>query len=294
MLYETYYSPETVEDAADYLAQANGKRIRLIAGGTDLMIQLREHMVHADALLGLVRIAELKRIWSDDSQIHVGATATYTDIIKSKLVNRHAYLLVEASRLIGAPQIQHMGTIGGNLGNASPAGDTLPCLYVLDATVTLTSKEAERQVSMPEFMLGVRHTVLKPEELITKVSFEPLPQNAGSSFVKLGLRRSQAISVVDVAAVVYIAEGRITDARVALGSVAPTIVRSAAAEEVLIGEAPSEELFEHAAEATRKDISPITDIRGSAAYRHHVAKPLVKEALISALQRANISHRTQG
>lgn len=292
MLYETYYNPVTIEDAANYLAQANGKQIRLIAGGTDLMIQLREHMVHADALLDLSRIPELKRIWSDETQLHIGATASYTDIIESEPVNRYAYLLVEASRQIGAPQIQHMGTIGGNLGNASPAGDTLPCLYVLDAKVTLTSKEGARQVSMPEFMLGVRRTALKPGELITKVSFEPLPQNAGSSFVKLGLRRSQAISVVDVASVVFVDEGRITDARVALGSVAPTIVRSTAAEEILIGEAPSEELFERAAQATREDISPITDIRGSAAYRHHVAKPLVKEALNSALQRVKISHRT--
>lgn len=285
MLYETYYEPQTVEAAVEVLAQANGQQIRLIAGGTDLMIQLREHMVHADALLDLGSISELKRIWTDEQQLHVGATASYTDLIDSPLINQHAYLLVEASRLIGAPQIQHMGTIGGNLGNASPAGDTLPCLYVLDATVTLVGKEGERQVTMPEFMLGVRKTALRPDELISRVSFDLLPENAGSSFVKLGLRRSQAISVVDVAAVVFISQGRISDARIALGSVAPTIVRSQAAEEILIGQTPSEELFERAAEATRSDISPITDIRGSADYRHHVAKPLVKEALNSAVQR---------
>jgi CO/xanthine dehydrogenase FAD-binding subunit len=251
-------------------------------------------MVHADALLDVGGIPELKRIWLDDSQLHIGASASYTDIIGSELISRHAYLLVEASRQIGAPQIQHMGTVGGNLGNASPAGDTLPCLYTLNATVTLACAERERQVSMPEFMLGVRKTALQSDELITKISFDPLPQNAGSSFVKLGLRRSQAISVVDVAAVVFLDQGRITDARVALGSVAPTIVRSAAAEEILIGQTASEELFERAAEATRADISPITDIRGSAAYRHHVAKPLVKQALNNAVQRVTMSHRAQG
>lgn len=286
MLYNAYYAPKTVEEALKYLDQANGQQIRPIAGGTDLMIQLREHMVHADGLLDVGEIAELKDIWLEKHQLHLGAAVTYTQLIESELIARYAYLLAEASRLIGAPQIQHMGTIGGNLANASPAGDTLPCLSVLNAEITLASLQGERQLPMTEFMLGVRRTALHSNELITKVSFAVLPANAGSAFVKLGLRRSQAISVVDAAAVLLVDDGTILDARVALGSVAPTIVRSPAVERILMGKTPSDDLFERAAEAARQDVSPISDIRGSAAYRLHVTKPLVKEALTKALQRA--------
>ena len=291
MLYESYYAPDTVEAALAHLAQAssaNGNGVRLIAGGTDLMVQLRERQVHTDTLVDISGIPALKRIWleEDEQRLHIGAAVSYTQLIESALVNQHAYLLAETSRVIGGKQIQHMGTIGGNLGNASPAGDTLPCLYVLEAEVTVASVEGERQVAMSNFMLGVRKTALRPNELITKVSFDVLPKNAGSAFAKLGLRHSQAISVVDVAAVVFMDEGRISGVRVALGSVAPTIVRSPAVEQMLMGQTPSAELLDQAAEAARQGIEPITDIRGSAAYRHYVTKPLVRQALETALERA--------
>ena len=293
MLYKSYYAPKTVEDALTLLAQANGNRVKPIAGGTDLMVQLRERMVHADTLVDVSGIAELERIWVDEHRLHIGAAVTYTELIESELVHQHAYLLVEASRVIGAKQIQHMGTIGGNLGNASPAGDSLPCLYALDADVTLASLAGERQLSVSDFMLGVRKTVMQPGELITKVSFDIPRGNAGSAFAKLGLRHSQAISIVDVAAVAFIDDERISNLRIALGSVAPTIVRSHAVEQILVGQIPSDELLDRAAEAARRDISPITDIRGSSAYRLHITKPLVKQALEAALERARTCGQRQ-
>ena len=288
MLYQSYYTPETIEQALEHLSPANGTRVRPIAGGTDLMIQLRERQVQTDTLVDVSGIPELKRIWVDSNgpRLHIGAAVTYTQLIESELIHRYAYLLVETSRVIGGKQIQHMGTIGGNLGNASPAGDTLPCLYALEADVTLASLEGERQVAMSDFMRGARRTALQPGELITQVTFDFLPTHAGSAFAKLGLRESQAISVVDVAAVVFIVDGCISSARVALGSVAPTIVRSPAVEQMLVGQSPSDDVLDRAAEAARQDIAPITDIRGSAAYRLHVAKPIVKQALHSAVERA--------
>ena len=286
MLYQTYYAPETVEEALTHLAQANGSTVKLIAGGTDLMVQLRERMLHADTLVDVSGIAELGRIWVDEHRLHIGATVTYTQLIESELVHEHAYLLAEASRVIGAPQIQHMGTIGGNLGNASPAGDTLPCLYALEAEVTLAGLEGERQLAMSDYMLGVRKTAMQPSELITEVSFDIPRGNAGSAFAKLGLRRAQAISVVDVAALVFLDDDRISNVRVALGSVAPTIVRAPAVEQMLMGQIPSDDLLDRAAEAARRDISPITDIRGSFAYRLYITKPLVRQAVETALKRA--------
>jgi carbon-monoxide dehydrogenase medium subunit len=291
MLYGSYHRTETIEEALGHLAGAigseRGKQVRLIAGGTDLMVQLRERLTEADALVDVSSIPALKKIWVESQRLHIGAAVTYSELIASELVNQHAYLLAETSRLIGGKQIQHMGTVGGNLGNASPAGDTLPCLSALEAEVTLTSLDGDRHVAMSDFMLGVRKTAVKPHELITKVSFNMLPQHAGSAFTKLGLRHSQAISVVDVATVLFINDGRISDARVALGSVAPTIVRVTAAEKMLRGEAPSDELFSRAAEISRKSLTPISDVRGSAAYRLYVAKPMVKLALETACERAN-------
>ena len=286
MLYQTYCAPETVEEALTHLAQANGNTVKLIAGGTDLMVQLRERMVHADTLVDVSGIAELGRVWVDEHRLHIGATVTYTQLIESELVHEYAYLLAEASRVIGAPQIQHMGTIGGNLGNASPAGDTLPCLYALEAEVTLAGLEGERQLAMSDYMLGVRKTAMQPSELITEVSFDIPRGNAGSAFAKLGLRRAQAISVVDVAALVFLDDDRISNVRVALGSVAPTIVRARAVEQILMGQIPSDDLLDRAAEAARQDISPITDIRGSFAYRLYITKPLVRQAVETALKRA--------
>lgn len=287
MLYQDFYRPETLQEALEFMALANnGRRVRPVAGGTDLMLQLKEGVTTADALVDISGLAELKEIWEEGDELHVGGAVSYTDLIESPLIKRHAYLLAEASRVVGAPQIQHMGTIGGNLANASPAGDTLPCLIVLDAQLTLASEDGERRVAMSEFMTGVRRTVLQAHELITHISFRKLPANAGSSFVKLGLRHSQAISIVDVAAVIYADGGRVRGARIALGSVAPTIVRARSAERLLAGQVLSEALLDEAGAAAREDISPITDIRGSAPYRLYVTQNLVKEAVVNAWQRA--------
>lgn len=293
MLYQDFYRPETLHEALDFMTQATSRRVRPIAGGTDLMLQLKEGVTSADALVDISGLSELKQIREEGDELHVGGAASYTDLIESPLINRYAYLLAEASRVVGAPQIQHMGTIGGNLANASPAGDTLPCLVVLEAQLTLASVDGTRQVAMSDFMTGVRRTVLQPHELITDISFRKLPAHAGSSFVKLGLRQSQAISVVDVAAVVYADQGRIDALRIALGSVAPTIVRSPSAERILAGQTPSEALFLEAGAAAREDISPISDIRGSAPYRLYVTQNLVREALANAWQRAQPSPITK-
>lgn len=293
MLYQDYYRPETLQEALNFMSQASSRRIRPIAGGTDLMLQLKEGMTSTEALVDLTQVPDLLQIREEGDELHLGGAVSYTALIDSPLINRYAYLLTEAARVVGAPQIQHMGTIGGNLANASPAGDSLPCFVVLDAYLTLESVDGARQVAMSEFITGVRRTVLQPNELITTISFKKLPPNAGSSFVKLGLRQSQAISIVDVAAVIFAGDGRVEEARIALGSVAPTIVRSPGAERILTGATPDDALLREAGAAARDDISPISDIRGSAPYRLYVTQELVAVAVGNAWQRAQTDSSTK-
>jgi CO/xanthine dehydrogenase FAD-binding subunit len=289
MLYTSLYAPETVQEAVAILAEgSNGYRVKPIAGGTDLMIQLRERMVRVDTLVDLSTIPELQRIWVDDQRLHLGAAVTYSQLIESDLIQRHADLLAEASQLIGGPQIQHMGTIGGSLASASPTSDMLPCLAALNAEITLTSIDGDRHMPLSDFLLGSQKTILRPNELISRVSFKKPPPNAGSAFTKLGLRRSQAIAVVNAAVVLCVEDGQISQACVALGSVAPTVVRSPSSEQHLLGQVPSEALIEQAAEAAREHIDPISDIHCSRAYRLHTAKAIVKSALENALQRIRV------
>lgn len=286
MLYKTYHVARSLAEAVSLLAGAEAATIRPIAGGTDLMLQLRERVLSVDGLVDVGAVPELKGLHLDNNTVRIGAAVTYREIIDSDLIGQHAYLLREASRAIGATQIQNMGTVGGNLGNASPAGDILPCLYALEARVSLAGPAGERSLPITGFLRGYRQTDLGSGELIKEIAFSALPPDTGSAFVKLGLRQGQAISVVMVAVVLQVQAGVICRAAVALGAVAPTIVHSPAAEAVLLGQAPSPELFEAAGEAARMDIVPIDDIRGTAAYRRHVARPLVRQALSQAWARS--------
>ena len=282
MLYKTYYRANSLKDVVDRLATSNGEKLRLHAGGTDLMLQLHEGLIEADGLVDIADVAELKIIRQEENTVRLGAAVTYTEMIDSQILNQHAHLLVDASKLIGASQIQNMGTVGGNLGNASPAGDTLPCLYALEAEVVLARAGGERRVPVDRFFQGYRQIDLQPEELIQELNFQLLEADTGSSFIKFGLRKSQAISLVMVATVIQVRQNRITKANVALGAVAPTIVRSPSAEAILIGARPSGKLFSLAGEAAQQDIHPIDDIRAGAEFRRHLTGILVYRALKTA------------
>jgi CO/xanthine dehydrogenase FAD-binding subunit len=285
MLYKTYHVARSLAEAVSLLAGAEAATIRPIAGGTDLMLQLRERVLSVDSLVDVGAVPELKGLQLENNTVRIGAAVTYREIIESDLIGRHAYLLQEASRAVGAIQIQNMGTVGGNIANASPAGDALPCLYALEGRVTVAGTAGERSLPLADFVRGYRQTDLRPGELIKEITFEALPPDTGSAFVKFGLRQGQAISVVMLAAILQVRLGIISRAAVALGAVAPTVVRSPAAEAVLLGQPPSPELFDAAGEAAREDIRPIDDIRGTAAFRRHVVRPLVREALGKAWAR---------
>jgi CO/xanthine dehydrogenase FAD-binding subunit len=216
------------------------------------------------AFVDLWPLHELRQISMKQDTLVIGALATYTDAIRSPLVARHLPMLVEAARLVGGPQIQNRGTIGGNVANASPAGDSLPVFAATDATLVLRSATEERRVAFREFYTGYRATVMRPDELIVSIEVPPI---AGKQwFRKVGTRAAQAISKVVVAAV----RGDVT--RVAFGSVGPTVVRASQAERLLSSGAS----IDDAADALKADIAPIDDIRSTADYRQRVAANLLR------------------
>jgi CO/xanthine dehydrogenase FAD-binding subunit len=289
MLYKNFQTATSLNEAVSLLDHHNGGNVRLVAGGTDLILQLHERILSVDTLIDISRVPELRGIRAEAGSIIIGASTTYSEIASSPLILRNAYLLVEASKQIGAAQIQNMATIGGNIGNASPAADAIPCLYALDAVVLVKSVHGERRIPIREFHQGYRKVDLRPGELIVEISF-PIPANGSSSaFYKYALRKSQAISVVNASTLLQVKEGRIERAAVALGAVAPTIIRSPEAEAALLGQEPTMEVFKQAGEAARQDASPISDIRGSAAFRHYLVGVSVTRALEDAWQRTEIN-----
>ena len=276
-------TPQTLDEALDALHQ-NDSSLKIVAGGSDVIVQLRDGIIKPDKLLNILSLKELRYIRCTDDRIHIGALTTYRDIIHNEITQEHGWVLVEAARQIGAVQLQNTATIGGNLGNASPAGDSLPPLYALDAVVITRNKSGRREVPIEEFFVGYRKTALKHGELIEEVYFDALGPNDRGAYVKLGLREANAISIVDVAVVL---RGRSPNnsfgkIRIALGAVAPTIKRARRCEQELVNKSLTMERIEKASALALDDAAPIDDIRGSAEYRKALLVSLVFQALNKA------------
>lgn len=267
-MWKQYNTPNSQDEALRLLAEHKG-RARVIAGATDLMLEIeRGQRPQLEVLIDISRIPGMDVITLDDEGwVHIGPLATHNHVAGSELIQQHANALALACWNVGAPQIRNRGTVAGNVITASPANDTITPLMALGARVTLASVRGERSVSMSEFYLGVRRTVMEADELLTDIAF-PVPSiQARSIFIKLGLRRAQAISVVNVAALVEQRDGQVVRAAITLGSVAPTIVHAAEAEAYLTGKALGEEVIAEAAHLAAEAATPITDVRATAAYR---------------------------
>lgn len=279
------YSPATVAAALRILAEG-GQDVRPLAGGTDAMVKWQDGVWRPRAWVNLLRLRELAQIRSEGDWLYVGALATFSHVLASPLLRAGAPLLVQAARTIGGPQIRNMGTLGGNLGTASPAGDSLPALYALEARVHLLGPAGERVLPAAAFCLGPGHTALAPGELIAGVSFPAQAPDELYTYEKLGLRAAHAIAVASAAVRLAPggAGGGLRLARVALGAVAPTVVRVPAAEAALAAGAPVDtHAAGQAAAAARAAARPITDLRGSAEYRRAMAANLVHRALVRLL-----------
>jgi CO/xanthine dehydrogenase FAD-binding subunit len=262
-------TPRDLFEAYERLATAPA---RPIAGGTDIMVAITGELGPIpDRMLDLSRIEALRGIDLEADALVLGARTTYTEIRRSALCRERLPALVEAAATIGAAQIQNRGTLGGNIANASPAGDTLPILLAADATIMVGGQRGEREIPASEFFVEYRTTALAPDELILHVRF-PLPPGRELRFRKVGTRRAQAISKV-VLALAWRDRGGEgwSDVRVALGSVAATPIRAWATEAVLEGARPTPEVADLAAETLAGELNPIDDVRSSADYRRAVS-----------------------
>ena len=266
-------SPTRLEAAYALLADASGAVWRPLAGGTDLMVQMTGEIGDPpERVLDIWKLDELRGIAVESDALVIGALTTYTELRRSPLIAEFVPALEEAAATIGAAQIQNRGTIGGNVANGSPAGDTLPVLLATGATIVLGSAMGERTVPADEFWTGYRTTARRPDELVVRIRI-PLATDRQLRFRKIGTRRAQAISKVVMALAWQAAtnDDPWTDVRLALGSVAATTIRAPGAETALTGSRPTRETADAAAAALTAELRPIDDVRSSADYRRAVA-----------------------
>lgn len=286
VMWHTYHAPGTTAEALDLLAQYSDA-CRLIAGGTDLVLEIERGVRKQEILVDISRIPELASIVCSDETLHLGANVTHNQVVGSAEAVAHAFPLARACWQVGAPQIRNRGTVAGNCITASPANDTITPLWAMDATFTLASRDrGERTLTCTEFFRGVRKTALQPDEMVVRINVPALKPTERGTFLKLGLRQAQAISIVNVALVVeFDVDPAIRNtpyairARIALGSVAPTIVRATEAEAYLAGKELTDAVIALAAELTAAAARPISDIRGSAEYRRDMVRVLTERAL---------------
>jgi carbon-monoxide dehydrogenase medium subunit len=279
-----FLRPETLSELTMALAETGG---HILAGGTDIIPQMQHAQFIAATLVDATHIAELSFIQEQRGRVQIGALTTHQEIATSTLLAQVNPALVDAALTVGCEQTRNRGTLGGNIANASPAADTVPPLMILDADVHILSRAGKNTMPLNEFFIGPGKTRLNPGELITHVSFQPFAGAWGVAFMKLGKRNGMAISVVSAAAGVLLNnEGKISQARLCLGSVAPVVVRSPKAEEILLGQLPTPEVLKRAALACQDDISPISDVRSTAEYRRHSATIIARRVLEQAVDQA--------
>ena len=277
-----YVAPESLEDALALLA-AHGSSARAIAGGTDLLLELsRGARTGIDTLVDLSVLDGLDTIVERDGRVELGPLVTHAGVVGDERMLSAGLPLAQACLEVGGPQLRNRATIVGNIVTASPANDTISALYALGAEVTVSSAaDGERAMPIKEFFTGFRTTALRPGELVTSVSFDALGGARRGIFVKLGLRRAQAISVVHAAAVVTDADdGTVADLVLALGSVGPTIELVESAAGIARGRTLADAAAEVAA-AARASVTPIDDLRSTAEYRSHTTEVVVERALRS-------------
>ena len=279
------HRPTSVAEAVALLEQYNG-RAKVLAGGTDLLVNMKLERAQAEQVISIGRIKSLKQITAGADGLTIGALATFYDLQQSEVIHRKYQALNEAAHSVSGTQIKMMGTIGGNLCNASPAADSAPALLLYEAQVELTAAAGRRRVALAEFFSGPGQTVRQPNELLTGIILTPTQPTEGSAFLKLG-RVGADIAKVS-AAVRLIRDGqRVAECHIALGSVAPTPVRARQAEARLVGQPFDLALAEVTGQTAAQEMKPITDVRSTAAYRARVAQVLVRDALLLAWDRSS-------
>lgn len=279
-MWNEYINATSIEEAIKILGEKR-ESARIVAGATDLILELERGVRKGvETLIDVTRIPNLNTISIDeDNVIHLGPLVTHNDCAASKLIRDRAYPLARAAWEVGAPQIRNRGTIAGNLITASPANDTITPLMAQNAKVTLVSIHGERTISLKDFYTGVRKNVMLADEMLVDISLPAMTKSQRGTFIKLALRRAQAISLVNVAVILDLKDETVRSASITLGSVSPMIIHAEEAEQFLLKKKLTAKNIAQAAELTMQAARPIDDVRGSASYRREMTRVVTSRAL---------------
>lgn len=272
-----YHALTDLSQALEFLTEHKGAKP--VAGGTDLVVQMRAGKIRPKYVADIEGITDLAYIQEEDGVLRIGALTKIEEIRRSETVRKYASNLWLAAQEFATWQVRCVATIGGNLGNASPAADTATPLISLGAEAVLKSRAGERIVPLEEFFAGPGMTVMRPDELLTEIRIPKPAENARHNFLKLGRRTTHVLSIVNVALAIELDGDVVKDVKIALGSVAPKPVRGKSVEEALKGKAITRESAMNAAALVVNDISPITDVRASKEYRIEMSKVLTFRAI---------------
>ena len=283
-----YHAPTSLAEAISLL-QHHGEGARPLAGGTDLVVQMKENATKFAApshLVSLLRVPDLGGIeFSDSDGLRIGAGATMSEVAESPVIRDRFTAIAEGAGLVGSYQTMNMATVGGNLCNAAPSADIAPPLLAFEAEAVIVGPGERRQVPLEEFFAGPGRTVLDADELLAEVRVPVPPASTGSAYTRHTPRKQMDIAVVGVGVVLTLAGKRIERARVVLGAVAATPVRARQSEAALEGQTVSDDALTRAAEAAAVESSPISDVRGSAEFRRHIVRVTTERMLREAAER---------
>ncbi len=277
-----FHKPDSLETCLKLKSHAGAEGV-LVAGGTDVLVHMREGKLHGSEIIDLSTIEELKRIEIRGNTVSVGACATFTEICRSPLLQNY-HGLIEACRSVGSPQIRNAGTIGGNIANGSPAADSAPVLLALDAVAVLRKVGSERKIPLNGFYTGKGSTVLQEDEILVAVEFQALPENAAISFEKLGLRNSLAISRISLALYLETMDRRIIRARAASGSIGLCPMRETRLEEFLVGQSLDGDWINLGMELFSEEVSERLKGRATMPYKRIAVTGVFENAAKKALQ----------
>lgn len=278
-----YHKPGTESELTDMLAKVED--YCLLAGGTDVMVKMKEKLISPTNMVDVGGIETLKGIRENDKTIWIGSLTTHREIMDSELLNKKVGVLCDAAGEVGSPQIRNVGTIGGNIGNASPAADTVPVLLALDGKVQINGSVPE-QLALDKLFSGPGKTTLKKGQYVAGIEIAKLGIGEGAAFAKYGKRRALACSIVNGAVWVRVQNGIIVEARIALGAVAPTPVRLYDVEKWLVGRKAELAVFAEAGLQAEKSVKPIDDVRCTATHRGKLARVAVRSCLEIAVKQA--------
>jgi len=284
-----YHEPGSVDEATRLMGEIRGQA-SVLAGGTDLLVNMKMGKAAPKHVVSLSRIEALRGIRREQGALTLGACVTAAELKEQEVIKTEFNGLCQSAGSLGSPLIRNLATVGGNIVTARPAADLPPALMAYGASILLKKEKAERLLPLESFFKGPGQTMIEPEEILCAVILNEPPPYSGGGYVKLGVRKALEISLVNIAAFFALdgPSGPIKEARIVLGAVAPVPMRAPSAEAVLMGEKPEDNLFEKAGNAAAKDAKPIDDFRGSAEYRRDMVNVLTKRALKLAYEEAKL------